>query len=104
MSNQQKIYLGKAKDVTVNTQNGAFTFISGSICLDDVPAITPHKNGKRYLNFNVTKLRNPDQYGNHYSVVFNDYKPKSQGNQQPAAAQSTPAYPEDDVNPEDIPF
>ena len=42
----------------------------GSICLSDIPKelITESKNGKKYLNIEVTALRQPSQYGATHAV------------------------------------
>lgn len=46
------------------------TNLYGSICLSDIlgELITTSKNGKKYLNIEVTELRQPSQYGATHAV------------------------------------
>lgn len=46
------------------------TNLFGSICLTDIPKelITTAKNGKKYLNIEVKKMRQPSQFGYTHTV------------------------------------
>lgn len=66
-----KIYCGNGKLLK-------FDNVGINICIDEIPKehIKTAKNGKRYVNLNVCKKKEPDKYGNtHYVEV---YVPKSQ--------------------------
>ena len=67
------IYCGSGK-----TKTGKFgEFFSVSICLSDLPAehITTASNGKKYINLNINKKQQPDQYGKDLSVQVDTWKP-----------------------------
>jgi hypothetical protein len=69
------IYCGSGK-----TKTGKFgEFFSVSICLSDLPAehITTANNGKKYINLNINKKQQPDQYGKDLSVQVDTWKPES---------------------------
>jgi len=68
------IYCGSGK-----TKTGKFgEFFSVSICLSDLPAehITTANNGKKYINLNINKKQQPDQYGKDLSVQVDTFKPQ----------------------------
>lgn len=46
--------------------------INISICLSDIPAEArvKHKNGKTYANFDVKRLKEPNQWGKTHSVAI----------------------------------
>lgn len=99
-----KIYVGKGKKV------GQYEIISASICIDDIlpHAVKSDKNGKRYVNIDISQMRSPDQWGKTHTISINEWKPdpskaKTQENQQPEKKEEID-YPSDDINPEDIPF
>lgn len=56
-------------------------YLYGSICLSDIPKefITTGRNGKKYLNVNITKRRTPSQYGQTHNIKV--YVPKEQQKQ-----------------------
>lgn len=83
------------------------TNLYGSICLSDIPKelITESKNGKKYLNIEVTALRQPSWYGATHAVKMSvkkadrkegvnyyigNLKPSKFGNEDATAAQATP--------------
>ena len=73
MENQEKIYCGSGK-----TKTGKYgDFFSVSICLTDLPKehITKAANGKSYINLNINKKQQPDQYGKDLSVQVDTWKP-----------------------------
>ena len=70
---EEVLYCGKAKE-------GRYG-INVSVCLDDLFAyakdnIKAHKNGKKYIQLDVNKMKQPDQYGNEYTVKINTYVPQ----------------------------
>ena len=70
----QTIYCGSGK-----TKQGKFgEFFSISICLSDLQKehITEAKNGKKYINLNVNRKQQPDQYGKDLSVQVDTWKPE----------------------------
>lgn len=74
---QEKIYAGSGK-----IQSGQYgEFYKISVCLDDIPVehITTAKNGKRYVNLNVNKKKETDQYGKNLSVQVDTWKPEQSG-------------------------
>lgn len=50
--------------------------INASICLTDVPKerIWTGKNGKKYLFVDVLENKEPDKYGNHFSLAIQQTK------------------------------
>ena len=64
-----------------------------SICLSDLPKeyMTTAKNGKVYINLNVNKKQQPDQYGKDLSVSVDTWKPQQQS--QPASAPAKEPIP-----------
>jgi len=60
------VYIGKAQ-----TRTGNFgEYLSGSLCVSDIPKehIKEAKNGKKYLNITISKMKAPDKFGNDYTV------------------------------------
>lgn len=53
-------------------------FLTGSICLTDIPKefITEGKNGKKYVNFAVSKRKDVSQFGETHTITVS--KPKDQ--------------------------
>ena len=53
-------------------------FLTGSICLTDIPKefITEGKNGKKYVNFAVSKRKEVSQFGETHTITVS--KPKDQ--------------------------
>lgn len=53
-------------------------FFLGSICLTDIPKefITEGKNGKKYVNFAVSKRKEVSQFGETHTITVS--KPKDQ--------------------------
>lgn len=102
------------------------TNLYGSICLSDIPKelITESKNGKKYLNIEVTALRQPSQYGATHAVKMSvkkadrkegvnyyigNLKPSKFGNEDATATQaappvSAPQYEAPATNHNDLPF
>lgn len=92
---EQKIYVGSGQ-----TKNEGWQKVS--ICLTDLPKefITTAKNGKKYINLNINKKKEADQYGKDLSVSVDTYKPTQQV-QAPAPAPAKVALPVDDS---ELPF
>lgn len=98
----------------------------GSICLSDIlgELITESKNGKKYLNIEVTALRQPSQYGATHAVKMSvkkadrkdgvnyyigNLKPSKFGNENAAATQAAPPVSASQheapaTNDNDLPF
>ena len=76
---EQKIYCGSGQ-----TKNDGWLKVS--ICLSDLPKefITTAKNGKKYINLNINKKKEADQYGKDLSVSVDTYKPTQQSQPAPA--------------------
>lgn len=70
---EQKIYCGSGV-----TKSDAWQKVS--ICLSDLPKeyITTAKNGKKYINLNINKKKESDQYGKDISVSVDTWKPTPQ--------------------------
>jgi len=128
-----KHYIGQAKEKNVEYNGGSFTVFKIGICLEDIgldltgiktpPQITAHKNGKHYFDFEMTERRTPSERGDTHSVFYTD-KPNPNasgagtaptasagGNTAQSTApranapQSAPqTLPNEQINPEDIPF
>lgn len=78
---EQKIYCGSGVSKSEGWQKV-------SICLSDLPKehMTTSKNGKVYINLNINKKKEPDQYGKDLSVSVDTYKPQQQSKPEPAPA------------------
>ena len=84
------IYCGSGKIKT-----GKFgEFFSVSICLSDLPKefITESKNGKKYINMNINRKKEPDKYGKDLSVQVDTWKPEPK-----QAHQKAPQQDDDDL-------
>jgi hypothetical protein len=81
--NEPKIYVGKGKKSNYG--------IKVSICLSDLPAehITTANNGKKYINLEVSEMKQPDQWGKTHTVTVDTWKPTG-ATTQPAQAQPEP--------------
>lgn len=73
----EKIYCGSGK--IQQSQYGEFYKIS--ICVSDLPKehITTAKNGKQYINLDINRKKETDQYGKNLSVTVDTWKPTPQG-------------------------
>jgi hypothetical protein len=91
----QTIYCGSGK-----TKQGKFgEFFSISICLSDLPKehITEAKNGKKYVNLNVNRKKEADQYGKDLSVQVDTWKPDPAKAHTPKQEYSLPVTDGDDL-------
>jgi hypothetical protein len=91
----QTIYCGSGK-----TKQGKFgEFFSISICLSDLPKehITEAKNGKKYINLNVNRKKEADQYGKDLSVQVDTWKPEPKQAHVPKQEYSAPSEQDDDL-------
>ncbi len=83
---EPKIYIGKGKASKFG--------IKLSICLSDIPK--EHVNeyqGKKYLNVEVTEMKQPDKFGKTHTVTVDTWKPE-------------PKEPDNSLEPagDDLPF
>ena len=103
METQQTIYCGSGK-----VKDGKFgEFFSISICLSDLPKehITEAKNGKKYINLNINRKKEPDQYGKDLSVQVDTWKPTPQSNVPQAMAHAPkPQYAAPHDEDQALPF
>jgi hypothetical protein len=60
----------------------------------------PQPNDKGYVNLIVSKMRNPDKYGNEYTVYVDDFVPQQRDNPAP----EIPAQPAATDEFSDLPF
>tara|TARA_R110002012_G_scaffold16404_4_gene63419 strand:+ start:15651 stop:15905 length:255 start_codon:yes stop_codon:yes gene_type:complete len=69
---EDKIYVGSG------TEKFEGNLVSISICLSDLPAahMQTAKNGKKYINLNVQKKKEEDQYGKTHFVAVDTWKPE----------------------------
>ena len=75
MSNQEKIYVGGAKEKT-----GSYgVFHSISFSAQDVATLQANLNAKGYVNLNMNQRQSPSQYGQTHSLVIDTWQPKPQG-------------------------
>lgn len=95
---EQKIYCGSGV-----SKNEGWSKIS--ICLSDLPKeyMTTAKNGKVYINLNINKKKEADQYGKDLSVSVDTWKPTPQG-QAPAPAPAKMTTIIDDLQSDQLPF
>ena len=76
---EEKIYVGSG------TEKFDGNLVSASLCLSDLPAehMTTGKNGKKYINLNVQKKKEKDQYGNTHYIAVDTWKPDVKKAEQP---------------------
>lgn len=85
----EKIYCGKGKE----NQYG----IRLRVCLSDIPEeFISEFNGKKYVTLDINRLRQIDQKGNDHTAIVNTWKPNGQ--------QQNAPVPQQQENPDDIPF
>ena len=105
----EKIYVGQGKIV------GQYGNIGASVCIDDLlPHATTAKNGKKYVNIIISKMKNPNEWGKTHSIVIDDWKPDSfkanrtpeDDDRQPPDTNDASQFPADgnDIDVSDIPF
>ena len=75
MSNQDKIYVGGAKEKTGNY--GVFHSISFSA--QDIATLQSNLNAKGYVNLNMNQRQSPSQYGQTHSLTIDTWQPTPQG-------------------------
>lgn len=78
-----KIYVGNAK--TRTSQYGEF--LTWSVKLEE---LEKYVNEKGYVSIVLNKLKEPDKFGNDYSIAINEFKPE--------------VKKEEEISVEDIPF
>jgi hypothetical protein len=85
LMSEQKIYCGSGVTKSEGWQKV-------SICLSDLPKefITTSKNGKKYINLNINKKKEADQYGKDLSVSVDTWKPTPQASAPAPASTPTP--------------
>ena len=68
---EEKIYVGSG------TEKFEGNLVSVSVCLSDLPAehMQTAKNGKKYINLNVQKKKETDQFGKTHYVAIDTWKP-----------------------------
>tara|TARA_B100000902_G_C27287499_1_gene905236 strand:+ start:1571 stop:1846 length:276 start_codon:yes stop_codon:yes gene_type:complete len=68
-----KIYVGGG------TEKFDGNLVSVSVCLSDLPSehIQTGKNGKKYINLNVQKKKEIDQFGKTHYVAVDTWKPEA---------------------------
>ena len=97
---EQKIYCGSG----VTKSDG---WQKVSICLTDLPKefITTAKNGKKYINLNINKKKEADQYGKDLSISVDTYKPEQKQVAPPAPpAQAKAPTIIDELQSGELPF
>lgn len=85
---EQKIYCGSGQ-----TKNDGWLKVN--ICLSDLPKefITTAKNGKKYINLNINKKKEADQYGKDLSVQVDTWKPEPKQNPVPTPVEEDSELP-----------
>ena len=95
MSNP-KTYVPKSKAKAVQTQYGEILklgFKSDVL----IEFIQENTNSSGYINLDVSKRRQPDDYGNTHSIFLNDYQPAPKSEKRPASKPVNKTTQEDDV-------
>tara|TARA_R110000751_G_scaffold16235_1_gene51599 strand:- start:2575 stop:2829 length:255 start_codon:yes stop_codon:yes gene_type:complete len=69
---EEKIYVGSG------TEKFDGNLVSCSLCLSDLPSehIQTGRNGKKYINLNVQKKKETDQFGKTHYVAVDTWKPE----------------------------
>ena len=88
----EKLYCGKGKVVEGKFGN----FMKLNLCISDIPAEFKDeaRNGKLYTRLNISRMKNPDNYGNTHTVTVDTWKPE----------QKPVPEPEQQDFTDDIPF
>jgi len=82
---------GSTKEVTFSNGSSLINLdlkVEGKV-IGSKGDILPNKAG--YVKLKLSKLDQPDQYGNTHSIVENDWKPSDKPAAKPAASSPTPA-------------
>lgn len=96
----EKIYLGKCSAKEIDTQYGPMLKLG--LHVDTlIEFAKKHCNSKGYINLNISRRREPSQYGDTHSVALDTWEPR--GGQQPAAPRQ-PAIPQQPVDNSEPPF
>jgi len=95
---EQIIYVGNGK-------KGKYG-VKINICLDDMFAyakdkIEKSKNGKKYIRLDVSERKEPDQYGNDYSVKIDTWKPEKK---EPVRQGSPEDFDDTPATEQELPF
>ena len=100
MSNQDKIYVGGAKEKTGNY--GVFHSISFSA--QDIATLQSNLNAKGYVNLNMNQRQSPSQYGQTHSLTIDTWQPTPQGQapQQQAPQQNFQPQPNQTYQTENV--
>ena len=107
---KKKTYVGKSKAKSQNTNFGLILKL-GFHAETLIAFAKEHANAAGYLNLDIVPRREPDQYGNDYSVALNDWKPDSsearQAQPETRLAAPKAEKPSEDQSPKDdsdLPF
>jgi len=67
-----KTYVGKG------IRHQEYDLINFSICLSDIPKedIVKAKNGKKYVNMTIARMKDTDQWGKTHTVYIDNFKPE----------------------------
>ena len=67
-----KTYVGKG------IAHQEYDLINFSICLSDIPKedIVLAKNGKKYVNLTIARMKDTDQWGKTHTVYIDNFKPE----------------------------
>lgn len=97
--NEPKVYMPGASMKRVEFPGGGAKLAVGLNVEKVVAFLNEHRNERGYVNIDIVRRKEPDQYGNTHYAVLNAWKPKQQ------AAPGGEATPRQAVeNPDDLPF
>jgi hypothetical protein len=84
-------------------REGAPEFVKGKLSVkvaDAIPMLNQYANEKGYVKFDLLQSKD----GSKLYLTVNTWKPKTETQQAPAHVPANPAYPTEEIRPEDIGF
>jgi hypothetical protein len=77
MENKTKLYVGNAKQKTIQTPKGPMDVIKVGFKKSDLELMMSKLNENGYVNLDVTKRLSEGKYGETHSIVIDEWKPKA---------------------------
>lgn len=92
METKTKLYVGTAKQKTINTKFGEMEVVKISYSKKDLELMMANLNEKGWVNLDQTRRKEVGKYGETHSMVIDEWKPS--GNSTPPA--NTPVKPKEE--------
>ena len=101
----EKIYVGNGKEQTVERKSGgSFTVLKLSFSKKDLQVMLANVNEKGYINTDVLKRKEPNQWGQTHYLVIDDWKPEKKAEEKANESAKASGYVETPKDDGDLPF